>query len=500
MGAFDINDTECNDSDDTTFCIQTSESTIDGTARCGGACTGGDTLYIEQPRGWIKFSNFNGGGSYITITGDPSNRTVITLDGSHNAAVEFDTCDWIDFRGNQLSGHAWTKDCTNDSCYGIEIVVGATYEGDGIEFTGDSDTIKLQYLEIQHADGTGDNGAGVQYQWGGGTNTDVLDTFEVAYCYIHDTLYHGMYLGHNNSYANDDPYIANINVHDNLFENLGCHGFEIKGVWGSSGVNYITNNTIRPSDRASGHSTGNNAVNNQCRPAQGGLGLQNGFFTGGYYGSAYAVISGNWIERPNGACMSIDEADIQIYNNVMVGCGQGSEVTYATTYEKFQHGVTVAQDQDVGARPSRTVDINYNTFVDVQGYTYYSQSTGGDFAKIQYDDNIVADTVDGATGYEGGSPPDPVTIINTYSDTTGTASSMNFTTWVDNNDYSDDNFYITSSSPAKDAGGAGYPTDDYNGTIRPIGSIADIGAYEFLGDAYPPEDHGKTKILRGELR
>ena len=66
---------------------------------------------------------------------------------------------------------------------------------------------------------------------------------------------------------------------------------------------------------------------------------------------------------------------------------------------------------------------------------------------------------------------------NTY-DTN--ASNMNFTTWSDDADYSNDDFSLTLTSPAVDSSGTGFPSDDYAGTARPQGSAADDGAYEFV--------------------
>ena len=58
----------------------------------------------------------------------------------------------------------------------------------------------------------------------------IFDTFEIHHKYIHDVNYAGMYLGQNEPWNLDNPYIANFLVHDNIIDNSGCYGITLKGV------------------------------------------------------------------------------------------------------------------------------------------------------------------------------------------------------------------------------------------------------------------------------
>ena len=69
------------------YYVSTSTTIVDGDTFCGGgACTSADTIIIRGgARGSLKFQDFNGAGSYITITNEntnPDSKVVITSNGS----------------------------------------------------------------------------------------------------------------------------------------------------------------------------------------------------------------------------------------------------------------------------------------------------------------------------------------------------------------------------------------------------------------------------------
>ena len=233
------------------YTITSSESTVDGGAnasgkgRCNagyvsyaagpwGVCTGADTIIIDGgARGDLKLQNFLGeSDDYITVINEDSTRVVLT-EGTVTAGIIIEDCKYVDLRGDGLSTHAWTRDCKTAGCYGIVVNVSGDPALAMVRVQGDSDYIKIQYIELDMSGKAGGSGQenGIQVQDGTLDDSYIFDNIEIAYNYIHDTYYHGMYLGHNQpSIGDGDPYISNFNVHHNLLEDLGAEGGELKGV------------------------------------------------------------------------------------------------------------------------------------------------------------------------------------------------------------------------------------------------------------------------------
>ena len=94
----------CDDADANTWCILTTDSTIDGDTFCGGTCTSADEIIIEEgARTNLAFRDFNGNGSYIIIHNENgTSRVTITdeADGAGTGILTFNDCHWIDFGGD----------------------------------------------------------------------------------------------------------------------------------------------------------------------------------------------------------------------------------------------------------------------------------------------------------------------------------------------------------------------------------------------------------------
>jgi len=409
--------------------VSTGTSTVDGDTFCGGsACTSSDTIIIEGgSRGSILFRDLDGDGSYITIMNEDTNRVVITHSTAPGWGVlNFYNCKYIDVRGDNNSSFAWSSGCKSAECYGILV------NNDGSPNTptgtvwvyGESDHIKLSYIEVDYITGvSGYASSGIKVQDPTLTDAWTFDTFEIHHNYIHDTTYSGMYLGHNRPHDNPDecsvdgscPYTGNFSIHDNVLEDLGSYGFNLKGSETGS-ISYIYNNTIRRT-----------GLLNTDPLYTIGIGISY------FYGTAYAEIYNNWIEKTESAGMYIREANHLIHHNTIVGCGTNDDTTYG-------HGISISQWDYMPDRPDRTVEIYNNVIVEPTRYAIYND---GSEAKTYHYKNIIAECGVGEAagiGLTEGTGSD----ANVYE---ADADDLCFTTWSDDSDYSNDDFTLCCAYP-----------------------------------------------------
>jgi len=219
------------------FYVEKDDKTVDGNTFCDGRkCTSADTIIIRGgARGNLLFKNFDGNGSYIPIMNENgASKVVITNDGtSGRGCLSLSNCKYVDLRG----------DNDGDLVYGIKVINDGTPACSGTVWVyGESDHIKISYLEITCEGNTTISGNGIFVQDGTLSAAWIYDTFDIHHNYIHDTRYAGMYLGQNYPYEQDNPYIARFNVHDNILKNLGTYGLVLKGLNG--GPNICHNNFI----------------------------------------------------------------------------------------------------------------------------------------------------------------------------------------------------------------------------------------------------------------
>ncbi len=385
------------------YYVPTSTTTVDGDTFCGGAaCTSADTIIIRGgARGGLKFQDFDGAGSYITITNENTNPySKVEIDGqSGPGCLSISNCKYIDLRGNN----------DGDITYGIKVINDNTSQAAGsVWIYGESDHIKISYLEITCESITTPAGNGIFVQDGTLSAAWVYDTFEIHHNYIHDTGYAGMYLGQNDAREKDDPYVATFSIHDNIMEDMGSYGITYKGVNGPD--NYIYNNKVTTTGVVPGTLSDS---------AFHGIGVQ--MF---YGGESYVNIYNNWIEKTVGPGLKISGSNHLIYNNVIAGCGSGND-------ENYGHGIVVH------SWGGATKDVELYDNIAIQAYGY-GIKTLGSCTNISHKRNLIGDCGIGeatGSGLVEGTGAD----ANIYH---ADVADFGFKVWSDDGDYSNDVFSL----------------------------------------------------------
>ena len=395
------------------YYVEQTTSTVDGDTFCGGvACTSADTIIIKGgARGNLRFQDFNGVGSYITITNentDPDSKVVITNDGTVGFGVlSLSKCKYVDLRGNN----------DGDITYGIHVINddSPAARSGAIRVYGESDHIKLGYLEVDCTDNATESGIGIQCGDENLSDAWTFDTFEIHHNYIHDTRYAGMYLGHNDPPDNDAPYISNFSVHDNLLEDLGAYGITVKGVAAGSNPILIYNNTVRGS--SGGMSTG--LVYEGTDNFKMGIGFSR------YYGDSYAIVYNNWIEKTVGPGIKPGKNGI-VRNNTIVGCGLGNS-------EDWGHGI-------ITNWYANGTELNDNIIIQPKRYGIYA---GWQTQDVLHQRNLIGDAglgeVSGKENWGNGLTEGTGDNANIYH---SNVADFNFKAWSDDNDYSNDDFTL----------------------------------------------------------
>ena len=421
----------------TDYTVPTSTTTVDGSTFCGGsACTSSDTIIIAGgARGDLYFQNFDGAGSYIIIKNDPASRVVLTGNNSTTGALQINGCKWVDLRGDNLPG----------TTYGIK-VTATVNGGNGIRIKGQSDHIKVSYCEVTATNAEANGGSGIFLQDGSLSNAWTWDTIEIHHNYVHDTNYAGMYLGQNAPWSNDDPYIANLSVHDNQIIDIGCYGIAYKGITDST-ANYIYNNTIKNTGLAN-------------RPDLDD-GFRHGMSVHDFWGASSVEVYDNWIEKTVGPGIevqniysSITPAE-QIHDNTIVGCGQ-------STTPKYNDGISFLTG-------SKNVDVYDNIIIQPGSYGFYTVSDDTVTPLITLERNKVGDAGAGAllggdhatTNFQEGTGAD----ANIYH---ADVADFGFCAWSDDGDYSNDDFSTTGCITNPPFAGSG-------GGLFTIGGVPAIG-------------------------
>ena len=383
--------------------VSTTTSVVDGDTFCGGsACTSADTIIIDGgARGGLKFQDFNGKGSYITITNENKNpNSKVEIDGmSGRGCLSLSNCKYVDLRGNN----------DGDITYGIKVINDNTSKAAGSVWVyGKSDHIKIGYLEITCEGNTTFSGNGIFVNDANLTNAWTFDTFEIHHNYIHDTRYAGMYLGQNDPSINNKPYVGTFSIHNNLLEDMGTYGITFKGVHADSGVCSIYNNTVKR--------TG--LVSTLSDVYKFGIGFSR------FSGTAYANIYNNWIEKTVGAGIQVGDQKHNVYNNIIVGCGTGND-------KQLGHGIFTFNAKDV--------ELYDNIIIQAKRYGIYGGY--GITSSVSHKRNLIGDS---GIGEAGGSYLTEGTgdQANTYE---SDVSNLNFKTWSDDGDYSNDDFSFSTS-------------------------------------------------------
>jgi len=419
----------------TDYTVPTSTTTVDGSTFYGGsACTSSDTIIIAGgARGDLYFQNFDGAGSYITIKNDSSSRVLLTGNSSVSGALQINGCKWVDLRGDNLPG----------TTYGIK-VTAAIDSGSGIRIEGESDHIKISYCEITATNAEDKGGSGIFLQDKSLSNTWTWDTIEIHHNYIHGMHYSGMYLGENAPWSNDNPYTANLSVHDNQIIDSGCYGFNFKGVHNST-ANYIYNNTIKNTGLAN-------------RPDLDD-GFRHGFSVHDFAGASSVEVYNNWIENTFGSGISIQDLFSSIspteiiHDNTIVGCGHSTEA-------RWKNGIIFLLN-------SKAIDAYDNIIIQPGGYGFYTVNDDTQTPLITLERNKVGDAGAGALLYGEGA-------TNNFQEGTGADANIyhadvadfGFKAWSDDGDYSNDDFTI---------GVVNLPFAGSGGGLFTVGGVPAIG-------------------------
>ena len=415
----------------TDYYIETTSTTVDGDTFCGGsACDSGDLLIIRGGnRGDLRFQDFDGAGSYITIKNEDTNRVVITENGTALlGTLSFDDCKYIDVRGDNNPSFT----------YGIEVINGVGGVTGTVWVSGESDHIKLGYMEIYNSGASGYGSSGIKVQDETLTNSWAFDSIEIHHNYIHDTTYSGMYLGHNRPDDLDEcaggcPYTANFSIHDNLLENLGSYGFNYKGLKTGSTSN-IYNNTVRI--------TGINCDGdcNCCNSES----FKHGISASWICGDASVNIYNNRTEKTEGPGLSIGSGDVNVYGNIILGSGLNNDRMYG-------HGIKL-HNWSSCETGSPIIDIYDNIIVEANGYGISDYGSGLVNALLQR--NVIAESGLGAwENDQGGVTAGTGANANVYdSDLDDGIGDICFQQWSDDSNYSNDDFTLDCAYPYSSSG------------------------------------------------
>lgn len=411
------------------YTVTTGTNVVNGNTFCGGSpCASTDTIIINGgARGNLSFQDFNGNGSYITITNEnvnPDERVIITSDSSGElwAALELRDCKYVDLRGDNDA----------DLPYGIKVIQTPSTTAKTVWARQECDHIKIGYIEMCY-EGASENivGGGLMVHDGTLTDAWIFDTFEIHHNYIYNCDYAGMYLGHNIPPTEGDPYVANFSVHDNLLEDMGAYGITLKGIHSTSGVCSIYNNTVRPSNRSSGGGSSTGLVFASNGSAWQGIGVQC------FYGSTYANIYNNYIEKTKGPGLKIGDQNHQAYDNIICGCGEDTNVDWG-------HGIVSYYSSD-------GVNIYDNTIIQPGRYGIYALP-GAELDGTTLSRNLIGDAVLGEWGEEDSGKIIESSGIDAniyYAD----VNDFSFNTWSDGSDYSNDRFRTRSLLPVDSGSG-----------------------------------------------
>ena len=386
-----------------TYYVETTDKTVDGDTFCGGACTASDIIIIRGgPRGALLLQDFDGSGSYIPIINeDISSRVEIVSNGDPGTGVfSINNCKYVDLRGDNHAG----------STYGIKVRDDGTPGRSGaVKVYGESDHIKLGYLETDHIGKTTITGIGIQVQDVSLSSAWTFDTFEIHHNYIHDTRYCGMYLGHNNpaSWGEDNPYCARFSVHDNILKDLGTYGMVLKGLNGGS--NSFYNNFV--------DTTG--VVSRADITDEWRTGIRLRTYTTSYNIEVY----NNTVFNTVGPGILAGKGSHNIHDNIVCGCGTSNHVDWGHGIETYLGTTGTHIYDNIIIQPTR-YGI-YNKSSATAGVTLSRNIIGdaglGEWAEVSAGDTVES-SGDDANWYEAD------------------VANFGFTAWSDDGNYYNDIF------------------------------------------------------------
>ena len=431
------NASDCGDADSNTWCVELTDTIVDGDTFCGGVCDGNDEIrVIAGNRAPLTFRDLKGSAGNSVLIINNGGQVDMNCNGNW-VGIWFRNSEYIHLSGTGSSDK-----------YGFKIYNGSNQGVFGQELT--------QYIEIDHIeiynvaigysvkthDDINDNpilrGEWVQH------NTTIHDS------YIHDINGECIYLGDSHWNVDNKPELNGVYVYNNRLDRCGYDGIQV----GSAPIDVeVHHNVITNTGWLDGGDfpTG----------ANGKTGIMvNRGSTGNYYNNIILNTGhrGMYIQGVGG---------YNVYNNLIAGTGYNELV--------LSDGIAWAM--------AGNGNIYYNTIVNTTktGIVVNSGTSTGSIHN-----NIVAGY---GTGYLAISN-NLVTKINNIE--TNDINSVGFVD-VTNNDFS-----LFEISSAVNAGGANYPSTDIDGISRPQGSAPDIGAYEFVSGVIPEENFYPENFVEAE--
>ncbi len=270
----------------------------------------------------------------------------------------------------------------------------------------------------------------------------VMEDVSVHDCYIHDVggegfyIGHGFYKGRKEKNCDEVTYshaIKGIRIYDNLIEDIGLDGIQIKNADADCAV---YNNVIR------NYGTLNKSAHKEGLFIGGGT-------TGKFYNNYVIGGTGNGIQ-----CQGIGNLDI--FNNLIVDSGK--------------YGFFAAEGQFIVREPDGYFNVINNTFINSGLYSFAFFGNNGGTKRII--NNVFA--VGGTAIFRRG-----VAV-----DSTGNRASQQLATFDFKNSSTND-FSPSRNSVLIDTGedvSAYGILDDINGNPRPSGTGFDVGAFEIRND------------------
>lgn len=420
----------------------------------GSSCEPGEVIIISgTSRGPLRIQNvFGTAGSPITIRPDTTLSNRLTVTGSSTWNFELRNVEHavVDGTGGWVGAPAGTCGVTivngapvlNTAACGLQVLCSGGTPQANFKFTRSTKNVTVKGVLI---DG---NSSWVGGPCNGGQGFDLNDHnykledhpgewregFLITQNALIDIHSQGFYWGPNwgNPPVGDLP-ARNNEISYNYIFRAGGECMEIKSV--IAGNTPVHHNYV---DTCGGRFTGDTSGGG------GGHGIR--FFEGGF-----GEVHSNWVRGTNlSPCLSqvmlhlpaseVATVPMSFYNNVTWDCGTfGINTTHGSG--------------DARVQPT----IYNNTFIDT--------GTAIQVVSIAATPCVVRDNLVAGGSINGG----PCTETNNR---TGSVASLNF------EDSDDDDYRLTDSSPAKNAGTANCPSVDILGVSRPQGSDCDQGAYE----------------------
>ena len=293
----------------------------------------------------------------------------------------------------------------------------------------EAEDIEIKYVEVSDTQVTG-----IKSQDGTWAASHDVENIIIHNCYIHNIATEGIYFGNSNFDPDIHASFKDCKIYSNIVEDCGWDCIQLGAA--DQGTNEIYGNYCK-----------------NCGTAE-----ESGQMAGiiSNYGTTGDIYKNTVINAyATGIYIHSGTKQINMYNNVIidsksVGIACGSS----------QNGNTIINNTIVNRDPNQTTYPGIRTGVGVT------------LGELRY--NLVVGTLEAGE------------ISSSYSIIQDNLTSYSIPDQYFK-DINTDNFRLTALSPAKDySSNAGYFPTDADGVTRPVGTNADAGAFEYVGDSPNP--------------